>query len=218
MPESLCDERPISFHPLQRFCSTRQSGSEISRTKWRTSWRASAWRGRPWDSCWRRWDRNRKLGPKEKVKEKVCRDGTGGQGWVFTYRKWMWGWVNNKRGTGGRVGEQTEMWRRKKKQNETVSESLTHHRGEHPQNITTQHDFANVALLSWHYYFFIIIIITRSICVFALHAVNVLRFYRVRMKDGLNLSYLVFKHWASDSCPRTNLLACCSVPMSQDRV
>lgn len=33
----------------------------------------------------------------------------------------MWGWVNNKRGTGGRVGEQTEMWRRKKKQNETVS-------------------------------------------------------------------------------------------------
>lgn len=217
MLELLCDERPISFHPLQRFWSTRQSGSEISRTKWRTSWRASAWRGRPWDSCWRRWDRNRKLGPKEKVKEKVCRDGRVEGGGVFTYRKWMWGWVNNKRGTGGRVGGQTKMWRRKKKQNETVSKSLTHHHGEHTQNITTQ-----LVLQTLHFWVDIIIIfiiiITRSICVFALHAVNMQRFYRVQMKDGLNLSYLEFNHWASDSCPRTNLLAWCSVPMSQDKV
>lgn len=151
------DARPISCHPLQWFWSTRPSGSETSRTKWRTSWRASAWRGRPWDSCWRRWDRNRKLGPKEKVKEKVC------GGWRGVRRAELLH-VGRECAAGSTTGEWREGERQAKKQRCGVGRRRRSSRRVGPITSEDIHRFITTQLVLqtlhfWvHYHYFIIII------------------------------------------------------------
>lgn len=104
---------------------------------------------------------------------------------------------------GGRAGDQREQpGRWKKKQIVSVGavmggletpglQCCLHLKDPSTFKTSTQHHhaavFANLALLSWH-------LKTRSMYVLTLRAVNMQRFYRVLMKDGLSLSRSVLRH------------------------